>query len=96
MFIKGNAYLRMVEAPERKGLFAKGHYVYEVMTTPNSVRAATAEQLADTLGVDPSGPWVDLQECQRAAKRLFRDGNSTDWVEYPTAIVVSDASLRST
>ncbi|CEA06752.1 hypothetical protein BN1051_00111 [Arthrobacter saudimassiliensis] len=95
MFIKGNAYLRMVEAPERKGVFAKGCYVYEVMTALDSVQVVTAGQLADNLGVDPSGPWVDLQECQRAAKHLFRDGNSTDWVEYPTAIVVSDASLRS-
>jgi len=44
VFIKGNAYLRMVEAPERKGVFAKGCYVYEVMTALDSVQVVTAGQ----------------------------------------------------
>ena len=88
MFVKGNSYVRLIGVPERKGLFAKGHNVYEVMTVPGVIEVVPAEQLAGALGLDPSGPWVDLQECQRTAKRLYVQGASQFWVEYPTAIVV--------
>jgi hypothetical protein len=44
--------------------------------------------LAETIGLDPDGPWNDLQECQRTADRLFGEGRNEDWVEYSTAVVV--------
>jgi len=92
MLLKGNSYLRVITIPERKGLFAKGHNVYEVMTAPGVVEIVPAEQLAGVLGLDPSGPWGDLQECQRTARRLYLQGDYQCWVEYPTAIVVDGVS----
>lgn len=67
--------------------------MYEVMTNPGDSRVVPARQLAEAIGLDPRGPWNDLQECQRVADRLFREGRRTDWVEYSTTIVVPGASL---
>ena len=94
MFIKGNAYLPLIAVPVRKGLFVRGDHVYEVMTNPRNSHVVPAKQLAEAIGLDPRGPWNDLQECQRAADRLFREGRYEDWAEYSTAIVVPGASLR--
>jgi hypothetical protein len=88
MFIKGNSYLRLVGVPVRKGMFVWGDHMYEVMTSPGASRVVPAQQLAETIGLDPHGPWNDLQECQRTADRLFGEGRNEDWVEYSTAVVV--------
>jgi hypothetical protein len=93
VFIKGNSYLRLVGVPVRKGLFVRGDHIYEVMTTPGSSRVVPAQQLAEAIGLDPHGPWNDLQECQRTADRLFREGRNEDWVEYSTAVVVPGEAL---
>lgn len=93
MFIQGKKYLRVIGVPVRKGLFAKGDYLYQVLTQPGESRVVEAKRLADAMGVSPRGPWNDLQECQRTASRLFREGRRQEWVEYGTAIVVSSESL---
>lgn len=93
MFIQGNSYLRLVAVPVRKGLFVRGDHMYEVMTNPRKSRVVQAKQLAEVIGLDPRGPWNDLQECQRTADRLFREGRNEDWVEYSSGIVVPGASL---
>lgn len=69
--------------------------MYEVMTRPGVSRVVTAQQLAEVVGLDPRGPWTDLQESQRTADRLFREGRDEEWVEYSTAIVVSGESLEN-
>ena len=68
--------------------------MYEVMTAPSIVRVVSAEKLAGVLGLDPSGPWGDLQECQRTSKRLYLQSDHTQWVEYPTAVVVEGGTLH--
>jgi hypothetical protein len=90
MLIEGNKYLRLTAVPIRKGLFAKGEYTYEVLTHPGEARVVDANHLADAIGVGPHGPWNDLQECQRTASRLFKEGRRKDWVEYGTAIIVPE------
>jgi hypothetical protein len=93
MFVEGNVYLRLIGVPVRRGLFVKGHHVYEVMTRPGECRVVRSQQLAEAIGLNARGPWNDLQESQRTADRLFREGLRGEWVEYSTAIVVSGESL---
>lgn len=95
MFIRKNSYLRLVRVPERHGIFVRGDNVYEVMTGPGVIKTVPAKKLAEALGLDPSEPRNDLQECRRTARRLFRDGRHGDWVEYSTAIVVPGESLTA-
>ena len=93
MFIKGNAYLRLVRVPKRRGLLVWGNHVYDVMTSPGVVTTVPAKRLNDALGLDPSGPQNDVQHCRRTATRLYREGRHQDWVEYSTTIVVPGDSL---
>jgi len=89
MNIDGNTYLRLVAVPDRKGLFVRGDHMYEVMKDLGRPSVVSAKELAGVVGVDPRGPWNDLQECQRTADRLYREGRHGDWVEYPTALIVA-------
>ncbi|MDR6986382.1 hypothetical protein J2Y66_000852 [Paenarthrobacter nitroguajacolicus] len=91
MYIEGNIYLRLVAVPVRKGLLLRGDHMYEVLTYPGHPRVVSAKELAGAVGVDPRGPWNDLQECQRVADRLYREGRKGEWVEYHTAIIVPDS-----
>jgi hypothetical protein len=92
MYIEGNTYLRLIAVPVRKGLLIRGHHMYEVMTKPGPPSVVSAKELAGAVGVGRSGPWNDLQECQRTADRLYREGRHGDWVEYPTSIIVPAGS----
>lgn len=93
MFIKGNAYLRVVRVPKRWGLLVWGNNVYNVMTSPGVVKTVPAKRLDEALGLDPGAAQNDVQECRRTAQRLFREGRHEDWVEYSTTIVVPGDSL---
>lgn len=94
MFANGYAYFRQVEAPVRKGLLVRGHTMYEVMTEPGATRRVGWKQLGEALGHGPQSSRRDMQECQAAADRLFREGRSDDWVHYSSAQVVPGESLQ--
>lgn len=94
MFANGYAYFRQVEAPVRKGLFMRGHTMYEVMTEPGVTRLVGWKQLGEALGQGHQDSRRDMQECQTAAHRLFSGGRSHDWIHYSSAQVVSGEVLQ--
>lgn len=93
MFVRGKKYVRQVRVPERRGLLVWGDYVYEVMTSPGLVETVPAKRLDKALGLDPKGAQNDLQECQRIADRLYKEGKHDDWVEYSTGFVIPSSEL---
>lgn len=93
-FTNEHTYFRQVEAPVRKGLFMRGLAMFEVMTAPGVTRLVTAGELSEALGYGPQRSRRDLQECQAASDRLFRERRSDEWVHYSSAQVVPGESLR--
>ena len=67
--------------------------MYEVMTSPGVVETVPAKRLDKALGLDPKGAQNDLQECQRIADRLYKEGKHEDWVEYSTGFVIPSSEL---
>jgi hypothetical protein len=66
---------------------------YFVKTPAGSLRRVGLKDLPVALDVAPMGSRRDWQECEMVATRLFLDGESDKWVEYPTGLVINDSEL---
>lgn len=94
MFAHGYTYLRLVEVPTGKWPSRRGRTVYEVMTAPGLIRLVDQKTLGGAVGYDPRGSRRDMQECQMAARRLFDEGRTDDWVHFSRAQVIPGETLR--